>query len=264
VGSIPITRSFLCAGQRPVAAGRGRHLDMSNELLWILFLLFELSAAVLVFRAFGRVGLYALVVMNVIVCNIQVQKSVEMVGLTFTLGNILYGSIFFATDLLGELYGKREARRAVWLGFAVMLVTMFAMMFAVEFRSHPETLGTQRALDELFGRFKDLFDLDVKQITFARVTIASLIAYLISQFHDVWAFQFWKAKTQGRHLWLRNNASTWVSQLIDSSVFCTLAFAGAFSWGVFIEVLATTYGIKLVVAALDTPFIYLGRRLAPK
>ncbi len=237
---------------------------MKNELLWILFLLVELSAAVVLLKAFGRVGLYALVVMNVILCNIQVQKGVEMVGLTFTLGNVLYGSIFFATDLLGELYGKREARRAVWLGFAVMLVTMVAMLFAVEFRSHGETLATQQALEELFGRFRDVVDFDLGQVSFARVGLASLVAYVLSQFHDVWAFHFWKAKTRGRHLWLRNNASTWASQLIDSAVFCTLAFARAVPTGMFFEILVTTYGIKLVVAALDTPFIYLGRRLAPR
>jgi uncharacterized integral membrane protein (TIGR00697 family) len=239
---------------------------MPNELLWILFLIFELAAAVVLLKAFGRVGLYGLIVMNVILCNIQVQKLVQMVGLTFTLGNVLYGAIFFATDLLGELYGKREARRAVWLGFAVMLVTMIAMLFAVEFRPHPDSAGTQTALEELFKSFGELASpsLLIRDVSFPRIVLASLIAYLISQFHDVWAFHFWKAKTRDRHLWLRNNASTWVSQLIDSAVFCTLAFAGAFPAGIFVQILVTTYAIKLVVAALDTPFIYLGRRLARK
>ncbi len=237
---------------------------MRNELLWIVFLFVELSVALVLFKAFGRMGLYSLVVMNVILCNIQVQKGVEIIGLTFTLGNILYGSIFFATDLLGELYGKREARRAVWLGFAVLLVTMVAMMFASEFKAagYEESLRASGAIEALFGRFISLVKFDLSDITFARVAVASLIAYLVSQLHDVWAFHFWKGKTKGRHLWLRNNASTWVSQLLDSAIFCTLAFARAVPTGVFFEILLTTYGIKVVVAALDTPFIYLGRRLA--
>ena len=239
---------------------------MKNELLWILFLLVELSAALVLLKAFGRMGLYALVVMNVILCNIQVQKGVEMIGLTFTLGNVLYGSIFFATDLLGELYGKREARRVVWLGFAVLLVTMFAMMFAAEFKAadYSESLRASDAIEALFGRFRSLAEFDLSQVTFARVALASLVAYLVSQLHDVWAFHFWKKKTSGRHLWLRNNASTWVSQLIDSVIFCTLAFTRAVPTDKFFMLLGTTYGIKLVVAAVDTPFIYFGRRLAGK
>ena len=239
---------------------------MSNELLWILFLLFELSAALILFKAFGRAGLYALVVANVILCNIQVQKEVRMIGLTFTLGNVLYGATFFATDMLSELYGKREARRAVWLGFAVMVVTLVVMMFANAFvpagqKGSPGAEAASDAIETLFGTFKALLVWNLHETNFARIAIASLIAYLISQFHDVWAFHFWKQKTKGRHLWLRNNASTWVSQFIDTAVFCTLAFAGAKPTHVFFEILMTTYFIKLLVAALDTPFIYLGRRL---
>jgi len=240
---------------------------MPNELLWLLFAVVELSATLVLFRAFGRIGLYALVVMNVILCNIQVQKGVEMIGLTFTLGNVLYGSIFFATDLLGELYGKREARRAVWLGFAVLLVTTVAMLFASEFKpatTDESFLHASDAIETLFKRFGDLADFDLHETSFPRFAVASLIAYLLSQFHDVWAFHFWKAKTKGRHLWLRNNASTWVSQLIDSIVFCTLAFAYAVPTNVLLMLTGTTDGIKLLVAALDTPFIYLGRRFAPK
>jgi uncharacterized integral membrane protein (TIGR00697 family) len=242
---------------------------MSNELIWIVFLLVELSAALVLFKAFGRAGLYALVVANVILCNIQVQKEVRMIGLTFTLGNVLYGAIFFATDMLSELYGKREARRAVWLGFAVMVVALVAMMFANAFvaageKGSPEAAGASDAIETLFGTFKALLVLNLAETNFARITIASLIAYLVSQLHDVWAFHFWKKQTKGRHLWLRNNASTWVSQLLDTSVFCTLAFAGAKPTGIFFEILVTTYFIKLIVAALDTPFIYLGRRLGQR
>ena len=237
---------------------------MPNELLWIIFVLFELTAACVIFKLFGRAGLYALVVMNIILANIQVQKGVEMFGLAFTLGNVLYGSIFFATDLLGELYGKREARRAVWLGFAALVMTMVVMMFASEFvpAQYDESVRASNAIEELFDRFSGVFQFDIHSITFGRIAVASLIAYLLSQFHDVWAFHFWKAKTNGRHLWLRNNASTWASQLIDSVVFCTLAFACAVPKAVFWQILLTTYGIKLVVAALDTPFLYLARRLA--
>ena len=77
--------------------------------------------ALVLFRRFGRTGLYALIVLDIIICNIQVVKVVELFGLVTTLGNILYASIFFATDVLGEVYGKRAAREGVWLGFTSLL-----------------------------------------------------------------------------------------------------------------------------------------------
>ena len=95
---------------------------LSNELLWVLFLVIDLLVAVFVYRLFGKTGLYALIVMNIIICNLQVMKIIKLFGLTTTLGNILYASIFFATDMLGEMYGKKEARTGVWLGFGMLVL----------------------------------------------------------------------------------------------------------------------------------------------
>ena len=94
-----------------------------------------------------------------------------------------------------------------------------------------------------------------------RIALASMAAYLISQLHDVWAFHAIRNKTGEKWLWLRNNASTMVSQLLDSAIFCTIAFWGVFPMAVFMEILLSTYVIKVVVACLDTPFIYLAKRL---
>jgi hypothetical protein len=93
------------------------------------------------------------------------------------------------------------------------------------------------------------------------VALGSLLAYLLSQWHDIWAYHLIRAKTGKRLLWLRNNASTLVSQLIDSLVFCLIAFWGVFSASVWLEILLTTYLIKALSAGLDTPFIYLARHL---
>lgn len=103
------------------------------------------------------------------------------------------------------------------------------------------------------------------------IVLASLAAYLVSQLHDVWAFHFIRQKTEGRLLWLRNNLSTWVSQLIDSVLFSSLAFlilprlifdsANALSLGTVIQIVISTYLLKILVAAIDTPFIYLSYAL---
>ncbi|PIZ54623.1 transporter, partial [Candidatus Uhrbacteria bacterium CG_4_10_14_0_2_um_filter_41_7] len=86
-----------------------------------------------------------------------------------------------------------------------------------------------------------------------RITVASFIAYLISQHHDVWAFHFWKKKTNGKHLWLRNNASTVVSQLIDTVVFTFIAFYGVLP---IVPLILGTWVVKILIALIDTPFIY--------
>jgi len=87
-----------------------------NNLLWIGFILVDLSLAVVLYRFFGKYGLYTIIVVSIVTSNIQVLKTVELFSLVATLGNVLYGSVFFATDILSEVYGKKSARRGVWLG----------------------------------------------------------------------------------------------------------------------------------------------------
>jgi len=203
-----------------------------------------------VYRFFGRVGLYGLMVFNLMLCNIQVLKTVELFGLTTTLGNILYASVFLATDLLSEFYGKKEAQKGVLLGFVTLLMMVGYMQLALFFQPSPDDFA-QPHLEALFGFMP-------------RIALASMCAYLVSQFHDVWAFHAIKARTGSKMLWLRNNASTMVSQFLDSVIFCTIAFWGMFPMNVFWEILLSTYIIKVAVAALDTPFMYLAKHVFRK
>jgi len=221
-----------------------------NEMLWIVFALMDLCMVLVVYRFFGRVGLFGLMVFNLLLCNIQVLKTIELFGLTTTLGNILYASVFLATDLLSEFYGKKEAQKGVLLGFVTLLMMVGYMQLALYFQPAGDDFA-QPHLEALFGFMP-------------RIALASMCAYLISQLHDVWAFHAIKQRTGGKLLWLRNNASTMVSQFMDSAIFCTIAFWGMFPMNVFWEILLSTYVIKVAVAALDTPFIYLAKRFFRK
>ena len=220
---------------------------LSNEFIWIGFLLIDFAAALIIFRLFGRIGLYALIVMNIIVCNMQVLKIITLFGMTTTLGNILYGSVFFSTDVLGEMYGKKAARTGVWLGFGMLLLATIYMQIALQF--------TPNDADFISPALAQIFTM------YPRVVVGSLLAYLVSQMHDVWAYDFWKIRARGRFLWLRNNASTIVSQFLDTLIFCTVAFWGVFSWSEFLQIIFTTYLLKFIIAAADTPFIYLARKI---
>ncbi|MDA3900103.1 MAG: queuosine precursor transporter [Spirochaetes bacterium] len=223
---------------------------MSNELLWGLFLIFDLFFALMTFKIFGKKGLYALIVANIILCNIQVTKTIQLFGFVVTLGNVLYGSIFLATDLLSEFFGKKEARRGVILGFFFMVFMTVVMQFALYFVPTQDGRAVHEALATIFS-------------VMPRIAIGSLAAYLLSQLHDVWAFNYWKNKTAGKKLWLRNNLSTLVSQAIDSLIFCLIAFWGM-EQSILIEIIITTYVMKVFVAVADTPFIYLAKKIYVK
>jgi len=198
------------------------------------------------FRMFGKIGLFIWVPIACIVANIQVVKLVDLFGVSATLGNIVYASSFLVTDILSEIYGKKEAAKAVKAGFFSLLSMTVLMSLALKFTPSGDDFA-QSSLATIFS-------------IMPRIAGASLLAYLFSMFHDVWAYDFWyKRFPQDRMIWLRNNASTMVSQLLDSTIFTLLAFAGVYPSMVLWQIFWSTYLLKWAVAALDTPFLYLAR-----
>ena len=222
---------------------------MTNVFLffaWTIVVIFGVLAA---FRFFGKVGVYGVLGIYIILANLFVVKQITLFGVAATGGNSLYGAMFLATDLISEYWGKKEAHKAVWFGWIAALTFLIATQVFLLFVPSSEDFAD--------GPMRSLFALT------PRIVAASLVAYLISQTHDVFAYHMWMKRTQGRHLWLRNNASTWVSQLIDSIVFSSIAFLGVFPLPVVLEIAVSTYFLKIIVAALDTPFIYLSKRWLP-
>ncbi|MFA7567537.1 MAG: queuosine precursor transporter [Alkalispirochaeta sp.] len=217
----------------------------SNEFLWFAMLLVNFGAIILAYRLFGTTGLYVWIAIAGIVANLQVSKTIEVFGRTATLGNIVYAGSFLATDILNEKEGPQSARFGVWIGFFSVVVMTVLMVIALLFQPSPS--------DTMHEHLRVVFGV------LPRITVASLIAYLISQQHDVWAFQFWKSRFP-KLLWLRNNMSTMVSQLLDSVAFTLIAFLGVFPLSTVLEIVFTTYTVKLIVAVLDTPFFYLAVR----
>ncbi|PKL13672.1 MAG: hypothetical protein CVV52_05005 [Spirochaetae bacterium HGW-Spirochaetae-8] len=217
-----------------------------NELFWVLMLVLNFLAIMVAFRFWGRTGLYIWIPISVMLANIQVTKTVVLFGLEATLGNIVYATSFLATDILSECYGKKEAARAVGIGFFSLVVMTVVMNVAILFQPAPSDF-VQESMQTIFGLMP-------------RIAFASLCAYFVSQTHDIWAFEFWRRLRPGRNwLWLRNNASTAVSQLMDTLLFTVIAFWGVFPWQVLWQIMLTTYLLKWVVAVFDTPFMYLAR-----
>jgi uncharacterized integral membrane protein (TIGR00697 family) len=223
-----------------------------NEIYWVVMLLVNFLLILGVYQLFGKNGLFVWIPISAIVANIQVIQTIELFGYVATLGNIVYASSFLVTDILSEKYGKKEAQKAVWIGFFSVISMTILMWIALRFMPIDEALS-QASYNSLQSIFSFM----------PRIVLASLSAYLLSQLHDVWAFHFWKVKLNNRHLWFRNNVSTMISQLIDSVVFTLIAFYGLYPTDVLIEIGATTYLLKWIVAAADTPFVYLSRIMKP-
>ena len=178
-----------------------------------------------------------------LVANIIAVKLVSIGAWVVPAGVIAYPLTFLFTDVITELYGRKIASRVIWLGFGVSVLMALLVYLGGLLPPAPIWEG-QPAYESILGMVP-------------RITLASLIAYLVSQHHDVFAFHFWRQKTKGRFLWLRNNASTMVSQVLDTGIFITIAFWGTVPTAVLINMLLSQYLTKLVIAAGDTPFCYL-------
>ncbi|MFA6844568.1 MAG: queuosine precursor transporter [Sphaerochaetaceae bacterium] len=218
-----------------------------NMLLWFAQMLLVFCLIMLSFKSWGKLGLYIWIPISVIVANIQVTKNIQLFGMDATLGNIIYATGFLATDLLSEFYGPKASAKAVMIGFFSLVAMTVMMQFALIFTPSPSDIS-QAALSAIFGLMP-------------RIALGSLIAYLLSNSHDIWAFEFWRKRKPGRNtLWIRNNFSTMVSQLIDSVIFTLIAFWGVYPREIVISIMISTYLLKWIVALCDTPFMYLGRK----
>lgn len=228
---------------------------MNNELIWFAEILANFFLIILAYKLFGKWGLIMWIPISVIVANIQVVQTVELFGFAATLGNVVYATSFLITDILSENYGKKEANKAVWIGFfslISMTLLMNITLFYTPLAGDDFAMKTQESTRTIFSLMP-------------RIAFASLTAYLISQRHDVWAFHFWKNRfPTDRQLWIRNNLSTMVSQILDSAVFVLIAFYGVFETAILFEIFITTYILKFIVAAADTPFVYIGKAIHRK
>jgi len=175
---------------------------------------------------------------------LSAAKLISIFGFTIDAGIIAYPWTFLFTDTISEVWGKRAARSVVWVGFFANILLMLLIWIGGLLPPSPEWQH-QEAFWTILGAVP-------------RIVVASMAAYLISQHHDVFAFNFWRNKTRGRWLWLRNNLSTGVSQAIDTVVFGAIAFYGVVPLNVLVgEIMLAQYVIKLSIALLDTPICYL-------
>lgn len=223
---------------------------MPNELLWLIFAIVNFTIFLTTYKLFGKMGIFMWIVFATILANIQVLTNINLFGLKATLGNIVYGTIFLGTDVLTEVYGNKEAKKAVFIGFGVMIAYFIIMQLAISF--------TPNEADWAMPHLRALLEI-VPQIL-----IGSALAFIVSQLIDVQVFSKIKEKLpDNKYLFIRNNGSTLISQLIDTIIFVPIAFYGVYEAPILFEIIITTYIVKLIVALLDTPIIYFAKKIKP-
>ncbi len=198
----------------------------------------------------------ALFITSLVVSNLIFQKffywhplDIEIFGsklFEISVGILPYPITFLITDLISEIYGRKRANDVVVAG-------IFASLFSV---------GIILAADYVPALPDSPIDNDTFKNIFSKTIIAvgsSMFAYLFAQFIDIRIYHFWKNLTKGKHLWLRNNFSTWFSQFVDTlSIISLLCYFEVIPWSSFKGLLISGFLFKVLVAALDTPFLYLG------
>lgn len=229
---------------------------MINELLLIGSLVFIFASVLIAYRFFGKTGLFCVSAIATVLANIEVVILIKAFGMEQTLGNVLFAATFLITDILSECEGKKEANKAVWLG-------VFSSLFFL-LLSQSWLLYVPSASDFIHPSIKDVFS------NTPRMIIASLVVYAISQLFDVWLYHKWwdftekKFGDRRRFLWLRNNGSTLISQILNTLLFTVFAFGGTYDVKTLWSIFLSSYVIYIFTSLLDTSCVYIARKMHDK
>ena len=200
-----------------------------------------------------------------------ITRFVQLGPMSLAIGVLPYPLTFLCTDLISEIYGRARANFLVTVGL-LLNGFIIATLWVANMMPSSETIQPAWQVIELAEEIAlptgasvegsvELFTI-MYALTSGAV-FASMMAYMAAQYCDVYMFHFWKRLTKGKHLWLRNNGSTLVSQGVDSFMVITVTFgaqfiAGTVTAGAMMVMMAHNYLFKLCVALADTPFFYLG------
>ena len=179
--------------------------------------------------------------------NIFEAKNIDLFGLNLAAGHVMFGSVFLATDMLSEYYGKNAAKRGVWIGLAADIALIACTQIC--------RLYVPSAADSADPAIQRLFTMSL------RITAASAVMFFISNWCDVLLFSKIRELTNGKYLWLRNNVATIVCNCLENFLFYILAFYPDFSMQQIFSMGLATCLLECIIGICDTPFLYLAKRL---
>lgn len=227
-----------------------------NELLLIGSVIIIYGLVLLSYKLFSKTGLYVMMVISTIIANIEVLILVNAFGLEQTLGNVMFASTYLITDILSENEGKKSASKAVWIGvFTSIVMLVFTQYMRLYIPA--ESDWAKVYINAIFA-------------TTPRLILGSIVGYVVSQLFDVWLYHFWwkitenKTGNKRKFLWLRNNGSTLISQLLNTIIFTTISFASWYDINTLINIMISSYVIYIFTSLLDTPAVYIARKMKDK
>jgi len=191
--------------------------------------------------------LLALFVASLIGANLLGTKITTLLGVSVSVGIFAYPISFLITDIVAEVFGKTKAKKFVLAGFISLILIIILTYISVKLPA-AERYSYNNEYSIIFGAS-------------IRMIIASMVAFLLAQLHDVWIFHKLKEKTKGKFLWLRNNISTIISQFIDTTIFMFIAFYAVipkFDVAFIFTLIIPYWLFKIAFAILDTPLVYAG------
>lgn len=214
-----------------------------NEILFFVEIVLCFGAVVLMERKFGKYGLFAWVALASILANIQTAKQVNLFGLSVTLGTVLFASVYLSTDILVEKYSFEDSKKAVYIGLCSTLIYLVAMFICCKYIPNDFDYVSNSMLDVFY---------------FApRICISSVVMFFLSNLLDVHIFHSFKVADGDKKLWKRNNIATIICNCAENFLFIFGAFLGIYSVRECLIIAGSTCVIEIIVALLDTPFLYL-------
>lgn len=220
---------------------------MLNNILLIVSIIGVFGMLLLTKKLFGRDGLIAWIGIATILAEIGVTKQINMLGMSATLGNVLFASNFLATDILAECYGEKDAKKGVLFGIFAVIGFVIATQIMLVFTPN-EFDYVQESLKNVFG-------------VIPRICISSIVMFGISNYTDVKLYSYLKEKMNGKYLWLRNNICTILCNGLENFIFSYLVFAGTMPFKEIMLIGLSTTIIEGLIALCDTPFLYLSRKI---
>lgn len=218
-----------------------------NNVLLIVSIIGVFSIMLVVKRFLGKEGLIGWIGISSILANILILKSVDLLGISATLGNVLFASNFLATDMLTENYGYKEAKKGVKFGIFAVLFFMLATQVALKYIPNAEDFA-QGSFELLFGFIP-------------RISIASVSLFAISNFVDIRLYEYLRQKSNGKKMWLRNNLCTIISNGGENFLFYLIAFGGVMPISTILSIALSATIIEVIIALCDTPFLYISKKI---
>ena len=218
-----------------------------NHLYLVIELIIAFGLLLAMKKFFGKAGIMAWIALATVFANIFEAKNIDLFGLNRAAGHVMFGSVFLATDILSEYYGKNAAKKGVWIGLAADIALIATTQIC--------RLYIPSAADNADPAIQRLFTMSL------RITAASAVMFFISNWCDVLLFSKIRELTNGKYLWLRNNVATIVCNCLENFLFYILAFYPTFSMEQIFSMGLATCLLECIIGICDTPFLYLAKRL---